>query len=279
MRVGTQRRSKSSQNSPNTSRNFTSQEEHVKTYSEKRNLSSPIIDKRTSSPNYIPRVSSPSLSPRAQSPGFARIPSPVYGRESPDYAPSNKKTTQNRYSTPSPSFSKQKPEHDVYVNKMASLQVSRDSPTTMFVDKGQKTVSQSHFTSQRESKSYNSYDSSNIDTSPIVKVSQIDDKAATRRDSWDVLAKTRNILSRQSLESLANMTEEKLDSRIQHEQNTEYISSYRTQNHSQNYSHKYNSDDNYLYRRNDGGGGANSIKVQPIPDGVLGQPVEFESKL
>ncbi|KRT80951.1 Actin binding protein, partial [Oryctes borbonicus] len=277
MRVGTQRRSKSSNNSPNTSRNYSSQEEHIKTYSEKRNLSSPVIDKRTSSPNYIPRVSSPSLSPRAQSPGFARIPSPVYGRESPDYV-SSKKLSVNRYNSPSPSFSKQKAEHDTsYVNKMSSLQV-RDTHSPVFMEKSHKNMtssSTSHY-SQKESKSYNSYNTSNnIDTSPILKVSQLDDKGAIRKDSWDVLAKTRNILSRQSLESLANMTEDRLDSRIQ-EHTAEY-NAYRSHNLSQNYAHRYNSEDNYLSRRNDGGGGgAHSIRVQPIPDGMLGQPVEFE---
>lgn len=61
-------------------------------------------------------------------------------------------------------------------------------------------------------------------------------------------------------------------------------------NYSQNYtSQKYSSNlDTYgersfgrnspIYKSVKGGGGASSIKVQPLPDGVLGQPVEFESK-
>lgn len=131
-----------------------------------------------------------------------------------------------------------------------------------------------------------------VDTSPIIRVSAMNDRAAARRDSWDAIAKTKNILSHRSLESVANLTDNQLDSHAH--QKTEH-SNYATReqhfksNYSQNYStqQKYSSnDDNNMERsystqvyRSGGNrsGGANSVKVQPIPDGVLGQPVEFES--
>lgn len=50
-----------------------------------------------------------------------------------------------------------------------------------------------------------------IDHTSNVRVSGLKNGNAARRDSWDVINKTKNILSHNSLESLANMTENQLN--------------------------------------------------------------------
>lgn len=50
-----------------------------------------------------------------------------------------------------------------------------------------------------------------IDSSSNVRVSGAKHANASRRDSWDVINKTKNILSHNSLESLNNMTERQLN--------------------------------------------------------------------
>lgn len=51
-----------------------------------------------------------------------------------------------------------------------------------------------------------------VDSSSNVRVSGIkNNNNSSRRDSWDVINKTKNILSHNSLESLANMTESQLN--------------------------------------------------------------------
>lgn len=50
-----------------------------------------------------------------------------------------------------------------------------------------------------------------IDSSSNVRVSGAKHANAARRDSWDVINKTKNVLSHNSLESLANMTETQLN--------------------------------------------------------------------
>lgn len=47
-----------------------------------------------------------------------------------------------------------------------------------------------------------------VDSSPNIRVSKGN---AARRDSWDVINKTKHLLSHNSLESLANMTEGQLN--------------------------------------------------------------------
>nr|XP_022900864.1 filamin-B [Onthophagus taurus] len=322
MRVGTQRRSKSSStnNSPNAtyvrhspklnspspnseryitkSYNFSSpveelkelnntkytQEYRAKSLLEKRMSNSPIFDERTSSPGYIPRASSPSLAPRAQSPGFARIPSPAFGRaQSPDYITSRKLNSNTRFESSSPSsFTKQSNDYESsYVNKMSSMKIS-DAPSKSqnFIPverpSPENVYSSSKYSTQKTESRFNSYDRTDdgVDTSPIVKVSQYDKGA--RRDSWDAIAKTKNILSRRSLESIANLTEEQLNSRVYHHKKEEDFNEYNYGS-SQNYStNKYSSGENYSYRVGGKGGGAGAVKVQPVPDGILGQPVEFE---
>lgn len=58
---------------------------------------------------------------------------------------------------------------------------------------------------------YNVVFSDPVDSSSNVRVSGAKNANSSRRDSWDVLNKTRNILSHNSLESLANMTEGQLN--------------------------------------------------------------------
>lgn len=52
----------------------------------------------------------------------------------------------------------------------------------------------------------------NVDPAPNIRVSTL--KSGTRRDSWDAINKTKHLLSHNSLESLANMTESQLNTDI-----------------------------------------------------------------
>lgn len=77
-----------------------------------------------------------------------------------------------------------------------------------------------------ESRNYNSFGEAGVDTSPIIKVFSMGEHSSARRDSWDAINKTRNILSDRSLESLANLTESQLDSdlrRIKAEEHSKLI--------------------------------------------------------
>jgi filamin len=120
---------------------------------------------------------------------------------------------------------------------------------------------------------------------------------ASRRDSWDVLNKTKHMFSNNSLESLANLTDKQLDTNLSYDRsvvdnethtNTQYNkfslsdSSYKERN--EKYVTKMNSND-YGYSSSskfvpidDGVEGAKAIRVNNKPDGYLGQPFEFESK-
>lgn len=316
MRVGTQRRSKSSNSSPNatyrqspihtrvspvtTSQFTTNQSASNTSYNTKqsyRQSPSPVLadthkyaqdfhrtvtEKRvTSSPKFGER-SSPSYMQRTSSPQAQRTQSPIIRTQSPDYI-SSKRLNERRFETSSPSFNTN------FANKMR-ISESR-SPTSHEPEVGY--TSSSRFDKKvTESRTYTTtgYDETDgVDTSPIIKVSG-NDRATARRDSWDAIAKTRNILSNRSLESVANLTEEQLDAR-KYRQRTEDPTNYVNreqpvrQNYSQNYSQKYTSfDDGYAEKtysqnyRNPKTGGASAVKVQNIPDGILGQPVEFESK-
>lgn len=293
MRVGTQRRTKTS-SSPNstyrqspTSNSRSSPSHNLKpsNYSPYRPSPSPTfgetqkyaqdyhhlqvgekIAPRTVSPNsYAPRSPSPTFAPRTQSP---------FRTQSPDYITS-KKLNDRRYLSASP-----KNDYESnYTNKLSSMRLS-DSRSPAFVERSspeyssryEKRVSETHTTSR-----------DGIDTSPIVKVSAMADRPAARRDSWDAIAKTRNILSHRSLESVANITEAQLNAELNRKREEEY---HEESYQSQKYSDSYNSAERSYgsiqkqqqYRNGVKAGGANAVKVQPVPDGVLGQPVEFESK-
>ncbi|XP_030749718.1 filamin-A-like [Sitophilus oryzae] len=332
MRVGTQRRSKSSHSSPNntyrqsptnryaspspTSKNTLynsyrqnasplleethkyAQDYHSRSVAEKSRItsSSPSFNERNGSPSYMQRTSSPSYTQRNESPSY-RGPSPAYGRDSPDLITS-KRLNERRYDTSSPSFAK-KTSDSSFTNKMSSMKIT-DSRNNSFErsspDVGGYTSSSRFDKRYTENRNFNSY-SEGVDTSPIVKVSSMVDNT-TRRDSWDAINKTKNIFSERSLESLANLTESQLDSDIRRQKTEEHNrfllneQKYTTSSHSDykhNYSEKYtNNVDSYnersygrsspIYKTSSKGsaGGASSVKVQPVPDGVLGQPVEFE---
>lgn len=121
---------------------------------------------------------------------------------------------------------------------------------------------------------------------------------ASRRDSWDVLNKTKHMFSNNSLESLANLTDKQLDTNLSYDRsavenetqtNTAYNkfalssdSSFKERN--EKYITKTSSND-YGYSSSskfvpiaDGVEGAKAIRVNNKPDGFLGQPFEFESK-
>ncbi|XP_017783791.1 PREDICTED: filamin-A-like isoform X1 [Nicrophorus vespilloides] len=162
---------------------------------------------------------------------------------------------------------------DDFSNKMQSIRLQESRSPAM--DRRSPDVNYSTSKYNRsivESRSYNSsFDS--VDTSPVIK---INDRSTTRRDSWDALKKTSNILSERSLESLANLNESQLDTQRVHKlqtynQNESQLDSQRVHK-SQSYTQKV---DNYGFRSL-GKGGASAVKVQPVPDGTLGQPVEFE---
>lgn len=117
---------------------------------------------------------------------------------------------------------------------------------------------------------------------------------ASRRDSWDVLNKTKHMFSNNSLESLANLTDKQLDTSLSYDRsavdtethtNTQYNkfalsdSSFKERN--EKYVTKTSSND-YGYSSkflpiDDGSEGAKAIRVSNKPDGFLGQPFEFES--
>lgn len=125
---------------------------------------------------------------------------------------------------------------------------------------------------------------------------------ASRRDSWDVLNKTKHMFSNNSLESLAKLTEEQLNTNLSHDR-----SAVESETHTNTQFNKFSlsSDNQASYKErnekfitktntNDFGylsssskflpidedvEGAKAIKVSNKPDGYLGQPFEFESKL
>ncbi|GAB0098238.1 filamin-C isoform X1 [Sergentomyia squamirostris] len=158
----------------------------------------------------------------------------------------------------------------------------------------------------------NSPNTFGIDHSSNIRVSGAKNGAA-RRDSWDAINKTKHILSPNSLESLANMTENQLNTDITHnksrdidhetERNTQYnkfalhegrfsssptvvqpTSHYSTSTvketserfvTSESSGYGYSSPSRFLPIDKDVTG-ARAIFVQNIPNGVLGRPVEFE---
>jgi len=119
-------------------------------------------------------------------------------------------------------------------------------------------------------------------------------KGASRRDSWDVINKTKNMFSNNSLESLANLTEKQLDTKYDRSaidtethSNTQYnkfaLHDSSVKERSEKYVSKTSSND-YGYSTSkflpidDGVEGARAIRVSNKPDGYLGQPFEFESE-
>ena len=119
---------------------------------------------------------------------------------------------------------------------------------------------------------------------------------ASRRDSWDVLKKTKHMLSNNSLESLANLTDKQLDTNLSYDRstvdnethtNTQYNkfllsdSSYKERSEksvlkTSSNDYGYNSFSKFVPIEDDIEG-AKAIKVTNKPDGYLGQPFEFES--
>lgn len=121
---------------------------------------------------------------------------------------------------------------------------------------------------------------------------------ASRRDSWDVLNKTKHMFSNNSLESLANLADKQLDTNLSFDR-----SGVDTETHSNTQYNKFSLSDSSYKERNekfitkassndygfsssskfvpidDGVEGAKAIRVSNKPDGFLGQPFEFESKI
>lgn len=121
---------------------------------------------------------------------------------------------------------------------------------------------------------------------------------ASRRDSWDVLNKTKHMFSNNSLESLAKLTEEQLDTNLSFDRtavdsethtNTQYnkflLSDSSLKERSEKFVSKTNTNDyGYLSSSkflpiDEDVEGAKAIRVSNRPDGFLGQPFEFESEL
>lgn len=308
MRVGTQRRSKTS-SSPNATyrqsptSNSRSSPSALKppSYSPYRPSPSPTFGEtqkyaqdyhhlQVEREKITPRTVSPnSYAPRSPSPTFAhRTQSPSFRTQSPDYI-SSKKLNDRRYLAGSPKNNDY--ESNNYTNKMASMRLS-ESRSPAFIERASPEYNNySNSSSSRYEKrvtethsANSSFDRDGIDTSPIVKVSAVSDRPTARRDSWDAIAKTRNILSHRSLESVANLTEAQLNAEINRKRDHEYHEqNYQSQKYSNNESYNsaersYGSIKKQQYRNGIKSGGAAAVKVEPVPDGVLGQPVEFESK-
>ncbi|XP_066251151.1 filamin-A isoform X3 [Euwallacea similis] len=258
------------------------QDYHSRSVAEKSRISSnsPSYEVNGNS-GYIHRTSSPIFVQRNESPSY-RPTSPMYGRDSPDYI-SSKRLNEKRFDTSSPSFAKKASESS-YTSKMSSMRIS-DSRSPNF---GERSSPDMGFTStSRFDKRYNdnrtySNFSEGVDTSPIVKVSAMADHS-TRRDSWDAINKTKNIFSERSLESLANLTESQLDSDIRRQKTEEHnrflLDEQKYSAHSdyrQSFTERAYGQTSPIKLITKTSGGASAIKVQPVPDGVLGQPVEFE---
>jgi filamin len=119
-----------------------------------------------------------------------------------------------------------------------------------------------------------------------------------RRDSWDVLNKTKHMFSNNSLESLAKLTEEQLDTNLSFDRsavdnvtqtNTQFNkfslsdSSFKERNEkfvsrTNTNDYGYTSSASKFMPIGDDVEGARAIKVSNKPDGFLGQPFEFESE-
>lgn len=297
MRVGTQRRSKTS-SSPNstyrqspTPNSRYSPIHNVKT-SNRPSPSPTFSETQKYAQDYhhlqvgekiTPRTVSPSYAPRSPSPTFAACTqSPSFRTQSPDYI-SSKKLNDRRYLSASP-----KNDYESnYANKLSSIRLS-DSRSPAFIERSSPEYNYANSSryEKRVTETHTSnYGRDGIDTSPIIKVSAMADRPAARRDSWDAIAKTRNMLSHRSLESVANLTEAQLNAELNRKREDEYHEqSYHSQKYTNNVDNYNSADKSYgsiqksQYRNGVKNGGATAVKVQPVPDGVLGQPVEFESK-
>jgi filamin len=136
---------------------------------------------------------------------------------------------------------------------------------------------------------------------------------ASRRDTFDVINKTKHMFSSNSLESLAKLTDAQLNTNHTRDHAKEYDSETNSNTHYNKFSlsdSKYNKsgtespitnsyhstvrnekyitttvrDNDYDYStnflpiENSIAGGAKAIKVSNKPDGILGRPFEFESE-
>ncbi|XP_050306612.1 filamin-A isoform X2 [Anthonomus grandis grandis] len=322
MRVGTQRRSKSSNSSPNSTyrqsptNRYASPSPTSKNtiYNSYRQNASPLLEEthkyaqdyhsrsvaaekarfassspsyeRNGSPSYMHRTASPNYPPQRNESPNLRGSSPIYGRDSPDFI-SSKRLNEKRYETSSPNFA-QKTVDSSYTSKISSMRIN-ESRSPIY---GERTTSPDvgYSSTSRNEKRYSENRSYNdgVDTTPLARVSTMADQS-TRRDSWDAINKTKNIFSERSLESLANLTDNQLDSEIRRQKTEENNSftvneqKYTTTNYTSSTSEKYsNNTDHYNERiygspsRLKRSGGASAIRVQAVSEGVLGKPVEFE---
>ncbi|KAL9699468.1 hypothetical protein quinque_002909 [Culex quinquefasciatus] len=151
-----------------------------------------------------------------------------------------------------------------------------------------------------------------VDYSSNIRVTA-NNNGPSRRDSRDVINKTKHMFSHNSLESLANLTEKQLNTDLtydravdsQTEKNTHfnkfslgennhrpadrkiiedeglyrpggYLKNYKTESSSNERYEKYTTLNSGFEPIGRDVTGARAIRVQDIPDGVLGRPVEFE---
>lgn len=156
---------------------------------------------------------------------------------------------------------------------------------------------------------FKSSPSATVDYSSNIKVTA-NNNGPSRRDSRDVINRTKHMFSQNSLESLANLTEKQLNTDLtydrtvdsQTEKNTQFNKFSLGETNYRNdrkiiedeglyrpggYLKNYKTESNERYEKyttlNSGfepigrdATGARAIRVQDIPDGVLGRPVEFE---
>ncbi|CRL07142.1 CLUMA_CG020137, isoform A [Clunio marinus] len=118
--------------------------------------------------------------------------------------------------------------------------------------------------------------SGNIDYFPIT--SPVNTQTASRRDSWDVLNKTKHMFSENSLESLNNIADKQLDSYLTYDRSTieDETNSNTQHNKFLQSSLSYKDKRSNFVSIADGINGAKAIRVSNKPDGFLGQPFEFE---
>lgn len=165
-------------------------------------VSSPVMTKTTSRfESTTTRTSSPRLlSPSSPPPiGIGSI--PLQRSVSPSYVPlPTQRVMSPLINSRDQTDSSRVLKESVYRSSYSSMNDSRN----MYSPTGQNRPSRLGTSSP--------VDLVNVDPAPNIRVSTL--KSGTRRDSWDAINKTKHLLSHNSLESLANMTESQLNTDI-----------------------------------------------------------------
>lgn len=142
-------------------------------------------------------------------------------------------------------------------NKASSMRIS-ESRNSDQISKRLSPSQNLNYRYEKHEDEHNEMFDDGVDTTPIIKVSTNNDMLTARRDSWDAIVKTKDLLSHRSLESVTDLADQQLDTKLSRE--------------------NFTSENIFSIQNKSGKIGASAVKVQTVPDGIIGQPVEFESK-